>query len=226
MCPSESIRPQQYMVDETAFDHGGISRFNAWFFNAFEGYINTIAETHKAKAMEGLNGGSILEIGAGTGANLGYLQPDTHLYAVEPSLAMHRRLRDKAEKADIQLTILGTGAESIPLPDDSMDEAIATLVLCTVEDPTAVLSEVRRVLKPGGRFRFVEHVAAPPGTLRRKIQKWVRRPWGWVFEGCDPGLDTPGLLELAGFEKLTVERRLFRRSLFYPANSAIWGQAG
>ncbi len=216
---------QQDLVDETAFDHGAISRFNAWFFNAFERYINSISRTHKARAFDGLSGDSILEIGAGTGANMRFLPGDAHLYAVEPSLRMHRKLREKADRAGIQLTVLGTRAEEIPLPDNSVDEALASLVLCTVEDPERVLSEVRRVLKPGGAFRFVEHVAAAPGTLRRRLQDRIKRPWGWLFEGCDPARATPDLLERAGFDTLTLERRNLHRSVFYPVNTAVWGEA-
>lgn len=216
---------QQGMVDGSAFDHGTISRFNAWFFNAFERYINSIARTHKRNAFEDMEGETILEIGAGTGANLSFVPPQAHVYAVEPSLRMHDRLADKAKRSGVDLTILGTKAEEIPLPDDSVDEAVATLVLCTVEDPQAVLAEVRRVLKPGGVFRFVEHVAAPSGTLRRRVQRLIMRPWGWLFEGCDPGRETPELLEQAGFENLILEKKLFEHSVFYPVNTAVWGRA-
>ncbi len=216
---------QRDMIDDKAFDHGAISRFNSWFFNAFETYINRIAEHHKTQALRGISGTSILEIGAGTGANFSYVPDGARLYAVEPSLRMHDRLRAKAASAGVELTVLGTGAEQIPLPDNSMDEVVATLVLCTVDDPGAVLAEVRRVLRPGGSFRFVEHVAAGDRTLRRKVQRWIRRPWGWLFEGCNPALETPALVEAAGFDEVTIERRMFRRSLFYPVNTAAWGMA-
>jgi ubiquinone/menaquinone biosynthesis C-methylase UbiE len=209
----------------TAFHHGAISRFNAWFFTAFAGYINHIARHHKRSAFDGLGAGTVLEIGAGTGANVGLLAPGTHLIALEPSLAMHDRLRARCEAAGLELTVLPTGAEAIPLPDESVDEVICSLVLCTVHDPAQVLREVRRVLRPGGRFRFVEHVAAPRPGLRRAIQRAIRRPWGWVFEGCRPDRHTPTLIEQAGFSELRLERRRFRRSLFFPVNTAACGVA-
>ncbi|HEX6418275.1 MAG TPA: class I SAM-dependent methyltransferase [Acidimicrobiales bacterium] len=209
----------------SAFDHGAISRFNAWFFTAFARYLNHVARHHKSAAFADLRGDAVLEVGAGTGANLGYLPPGTHLYAVEPSLRMHGRLRRRCAAAGIEVTILATGAESIPLPDGSMDEVICSLVLCTVPDPERALAEIRRVLRPGGTFRFVEHVAAPPGRLRGRVQRAIRRPWGWLFEGCDPHRHTAETVERAGFAAVRHERRKLRHSVFWPANTAAWGVA-
>jgi ubiquinone/menaquinone biosynthesis C-methylase UbiE len=217
--------PQPIDQEGQAFDHGAISRFNAWFFTAFARYINHIARHHKQAAFDGLDSPVVLEIGAGTGANFGFLAPGTTLYAVEPSLQMHDRLRSRAEVAGIDLTVFATGAESIPLPDASVDEVICSLVLCTVSDPARVLAEVRRVLRPGGRFRFTEHVVAPRRGVRRAIQRAIRRPWGYVFEGCDPGRDTIAAIESAGFSELRVQRRKFRRSFFVTVNTAAWGVA-
>lgn len=220
-------RPAQVteMRDDRAFDNGAISRFNAWFFTAFARYINHIADRHKHSAFAGLRAGTVLEIGAGTGANIGFLPTGTHLIALEPNLAMHDRLRERCADAGVELTVLATGAESIPLPDDSVDEVICSLVLCTVADPAQALAEVRRVLRPGGRFRFVEHVAAPRPGLRRAVQRAMRRPWGWVFEGCRPDRPTPELVAAAGFADATVERRRFRHSVFFVVNTAAWGVA-
>lgn len=210
---------------EAAFDHGAISRFNAWFFTAFAGYINHIAATHKERAFSGLAGGTVLEIGAGTGANLARIPPGARLLAVEPSLRMHERLRARAEAAGVDITVVPTGAESIPLPDASVDEVISSLVLCTVRDPERAVAEVRRVLRPGGRFRFVEHVAERPRHPRSGVQRAIRKPWGWVFEGCDPHRNTPHVVEQAGFGSVQITRRRFRHSLFWPVNSAVWGIA-
>ena len=210
---------------EGAFDHGARSRFNAWFFRVFDRYINRLSRGHKAAAFDSLERGRVLEIGAGVGANLAYMARGTELIAVEPNLRMHEALRARCERAGIDLTIISGGAESIPLPDGSVDEVICSLVLCTVEDPERVLGEVRRVLRPGGRFRFVEHVAAPRRGPRRLVQRLIRRPWGWVFEGCNPGPHTVSLVEAAGFNDLRLERRNFKRSLFWPVNTAVCGLA-
>jgi ubiquinone/menaquinone biosynthesis C-methylase UbiE len=207
-----------------AFHHGAISRFNAWFFTAFAGYINHITHHHKRAAFADLAGDTVLEIGAGTGANISYLPAGAKLYALEPSLAMHDRLRERCHTAGLEVTVLATGAENIPLPGSSVDEVICSLTLCTVADPARVLTEVRRVLRPGGRFRFVEHVAATPG-IRRVVQRAIRRPWGWLFEGCRPDRHTPDVVQAAGFSQVRVQRRRLRHSAFFPVNSAAWGVA-
>ena len=224
----QQIDTERHDVDEAppasgSFDHGARSGFNAWFFGVFDRYINHLARTHKQSAFAGLGGGRVLEIGTGVGANLGYLAPGTELIALEPNVRMHDRLRKRAKAAGIGLTIVAGGAEAIPLPDSSVDEVICSLVLCTVQDPVQVLAEIRRVLRPGGRFRFVEHVAAPRRGPRRLVQRVIRRPWGWVFEGCNPGPHTVALLEEAGFSSLELQPRKFKRSLFWPVNTGVWG---
>lgn len=210
---------------DLAFDHGAISRFNAWFFTTFAGYLNRLGEQHKRAAFQGLDASIVVEIGAGTGANIGHLKAGSHLYAVEPNLRMHDQLRRRCEAAGLHLTILPTGAEAIPLPDTSVDEVICTLVLCTVPNPHKVLAEVRRVLRPGGRFRFVEHVAAPQGSIRSSVQRAIRKPWGWLFEGCDPHRHTLALVREAGFTSLHIQEHKLQRSPFWPVNTAAWGIA-
>ena len=98
-------------------------------------------------------------------------------------------------------------------------------MLCHVPDRPRAFAEIRRVLRPGGTFRFVEHVQAPRWGVRRTVQRAIRRPWGWVFEGCDPTRRTTTLVEQAGFSHLTLHRRKLRASLFYPVNTAVWGVA-
>jgi ubiquinone/menaquinone biosynthesis C-methylase UbiE len=212
-------------ITEGAFDNGARSGFNAWFFDRLDRYINYASRTHKRSAFAGLEGGTVVEIGAGAGANIRYLPAGTKLIAIEPNLRMHDRLRRRCKRAGIDLTIVAGGAEAIPLDDGSVDEVICSLVLCTVSDTDGVLAEIQRVLRPGGRFRFVEHVAAPHRGIRRAVQRAIRRPWGWVFEGCNPGKDTVGFLQAAGFDTLEVEHKKFRRSLFWPVNTAVWGIA-
>lgn len=211
--------------EDLAFDHGAISRFNVWFFTSLVGYINHITSRHKSRAFAGITANDVLEIGAGTGANIAFLPQGTHLYAVEPSLRMHEGLLRRCERAGIDVTVIPTGAQVIPLPSASVDEVICSLVLCTVPDADAVLAEIRRVLRPGGQFRFVEHVAAPEGTFRAWVQVWIRRPWGWLFEGCDPHRETLDSIFDSGFRSVRYERRKLRHSLFWNVNTAVWGIA-
>lgn len=213
-------------VDATpAFDHGAVSRFNAWFFDVFDRYINHIARRHKQAAFGGIDADVVAELGAGVGANLGYLPAGSRLVAVEPSLQMHDRLRERAAEAGIHLELLAHGAESLPLEDAAYDEVICSLVLCAASDPDRILAEVRRILRPGGRFRFIEHVAAATWSPRRWLQRVLRRPWAWLFEGCTLDRDTGARVRAAGFSDVQLANERFHRSLFVPVNTTIWGVA-
>ena len=111
-------------------------------------------------------------------------RPARSLIAIEPNPYMHARLRRAARRSGVELEIRSVVGERIDLPDASAEAVISSLVLCTVSDPAAVLAEIRRILRPGGRFSFAEHVAAKPRTPTRWSQRILRRPWAWVFEGC------------------------------------------
>lgn len=207
------------------FDHGLRGRLNAWFFEAFDDRIARLTAPLKKRAFSDLRGERVLEIGAGVGANLRYLPAGATLVAVEPNIRMHDALTRRCVRAGVPLELVTASAERMPLPDGSVDEVVCSLVLCTVPDPAAVLAEVRRVLRPGGRFRFVEHVAAEPGSVRSRVQRSIRRPWGWMFEGCDPHRDTAAAIEGAGFAHVSLSRRTLRSGLFYPVGTAISGVA-
>ena len=101
---------------------------------------------------------------------------------------------------------------------------ISSLVLCTVTDPERVVAEVLRILRPGGRYCFVEHVAAPGGTLTRRTQRVVRRPWSWVFEGCSCERDLAAVIGAAGFASTQVDRYRIHTPLV-PFNTQIAGWA-
>jgi ubiquinone/menaquinone biosynthesis C-methylase UbiE len=158
-------------------------------------------------------GGRTLELGAGTGHNLEhYTDAVSELVASEPDPHMAKRLRRKAEEnppAAGKVEVVETGAEKLPFEDDSFDTVVATLVLCTVSDPTAVASETARVLKPGGRLLFLEHVRAEPGSRTERWQDRLERPWGWMAAGCHPNRDTEGLLESSSFTLENVEHTEF-----------------
>jgi SAM-dependent methyltransferase len=209
----------------TTFEHGTLGRFNAWFFDTFDRYINAVSRRHKQRAFADIDPGRVLEIGAGVGANFDYLPPGTRLVAVEPNEAMHARLARRACEQHIDLELVGAPAEALPIPDASVDTVICSLVLCTVEDPAAAISEIRRVLRPGGTFRFVEHVAAHPLSPRRWIQTTIGRPWSWLFEGCQLCRDTGSVIRSAGFAEVDIQRSRFRFSVFVPVNTVISGRA-
>lgn len=166
----------------------------------------------------------LVEIGPGAGANFRYYPPGTRVIAFEPNRALHDRLRQAAERHGIELDLRAHGAEALDLPDASADAVVATLVLCTVPDPAKVLAEIRRVLRPGGRLLFIEHVAAPAGTALRTLQRIVRRPWRWVAEGCCVDRDTAATLAAAGFDSLRLEHFRLKGPLV-PVAPHIAGEA-
>lgn len=209
----------------STFHNGAIGGLNAWFFDTFDRYVNFISRRQKHHAFAGILPGTVLEIGAGVGANFDHLPPDTRLIAVEPNEAMHPRLLERAAERSIDLELVGAPAERLPVPDDSVDTVICSLVLCTVTDPDAVVAEVRRVLRPGGTFRFVEHVAAHPTSPRRWVQAAIARPWAWLFEGCQLCRDTATSIETAGFADVSLHRSRLRLSVFTPVNTVISGEA-
>ncbi|HYJ74029.1 MAG TPA: methyltransferase domain-containing protein [Kineosporiaceae bacterium] len=196
---------------------------NALFFGVLDGYLDRLLRPYKRRVFADLPA-TVVELGPGVGANLRYLAPGTRLIAIEPNRAMHSRLRTRAARARVDLDLHDAVGDRLDLPDASVDAVISSLVLCTVPDPAAVVAEVRRVLRPGGRFAFVEHVAAAEGTLLRRLQRVVRRPWGWAFEGCSCERDLRAVVEAAGFADTTItDHRL--RSPFLPANTQIAGVA-
>lgn len=148
----------------------------------------------------------VVEIGAGAGPNAPLLPPGTRWIAVEPNVHFHPHLRAQAEAHGLDLEIRDGTAEALPVGDAEADAVVSTLVLCSVASPEASLAEVQRVLRPGGRFVFVEHVAAPRGSGLRWAQRVVRGPWRLVGDGCRLDRETGALIEAAGFAEVEIER--------------------
>ena len=197
--------------------------FNATFFAAMDRYIDRRLRSHKRRIFADLPD-RVLEIGSGVGANLRYLRPGTQLIAVEPNRYMHRRLRANAARRDVTLQLRGVPAEQLDQPEASVPVVISSLVLCSVPDPAATLAWVHRVLEPGGRFAFAEHVAAPDRCATRRVQRAVRRPWAWLFDGCSCERDLATAIEAAGFADVDIKRYRVR-SPFVPFNTHISGIA-
>ena len=150
--------------------------------------------------------GRTIDLGAGTGANLGlYPGSVTELVLAEPDPHMLRKLRPKVEEAGIGAEVVQAGAEQLPFEDSSFDTAIFTLVLCTVPDPAAALAEVARVLRPGGRLLFVEHVRAEDRGLAR-WQDRLECPWRFFGDGCHCNRDTMAAIEAAPFAVEAVDK--------------------
>jgi SAM-dependent methyltransferase len=209
---------------ETGFEqHAVRGRFNAAFFRVMDPYIEWNLRSRKQRVFSGLPR-EVVEIGPGVGANIRYLPAGSTLVAIEPNRYMHGPLRDAAHRHGVQLDLRERMAEQTGLPDSSADSVISSLVLCSVQNPAAVLAEVRRILRPGGTFRFLEHVLARAATPTRAAQRVLRRPWAWIFEGCSCERDLEQSVRAAGFESVVIDRYRVHTP-FLPFNTHIAGIA-
>jgi len=198
-------------------------RFNAAFFQLMGPYLEWNLRRHK-RITFGQLPREVVELGSGVGANLRYLPDGATLVAVEPNLHMHRRLQSAADRRGVHLELHDRVAEDTGLADQSVDTVISSLVLCSVADPARVLAEVRRILRPGGSYHFVEHVAARAGTPTRAVQRMLRRPWAWTFEGCSCERDLETAVRAAGFSSVAIDRYRLHTP-FVPFNTHIAGTA-
>lgn len=154
--------------------------------------------------------GEVVEVGAGDGLNFPHYPPAvTHVLAVEPEPHLRSLAREAASHAPVPVEVVDGLAERLPCTDGSADAVVVSLVLCSVADQTAALREIRRVLKPGGRLRFLEHVRADtPGLVR--VQRVLDATlWPRVAGGCHTGRDTAAAIERAGFTIQSLDRYLF-----------------
>jgi SAM-dependent methyltransferase len=203
--------------------HAVRGRFNAAFFRVTDPYIEWNLRPRKERVFSDLPR-EVVEIGPGVGANIRYLPPGSTLIAIEPNRYMHGPLRETAHRYGVRLELRECMAEQTGLPDGSADSVISSLVLCSVHDPAAVLAEMRRILRPGGTFRFVEHVVAEAATPTRLAQRVLRRPWAWIFEGCSCERDLEQAVRAAGFASVTIDRYRLHTP-FLPFNTHIAGIA-
>jgi len=151
--------------------------------------------------------GRVLELGAGTGLNLEhYPQAIESLTMVEPDPHMTKQLRQKLADSgrSAEVSVVEAPGEELPFPDSSFDTVVVTLVFCTVPDQAASLSEIKRVLAPGGELLFLEHVRAHDEGLA-KWQDRLEGPWKFLADGCRCNRDTVSAIGAAGFELGEVE---------------------
>jgi len=154
----------------------------------------------RARLLDGLDG-QVLDVGAGTGANLPYLRQASRVVAAEPDAAMRRRLAARLAQAAVPVELSSDPAERLRYPDASFDAVVFTLVLCSVASPDRALAEARRILRPSGRLIILEHVRGT-GT-RARWQDRLTPLWSRLNAGCQLGRDTAAAVARAGF---TFER--------------------
>ncbi|MBI5894979.1 MAG: class I SAM-dependent methyltransferase [Desulfobacterales bacterium] len=198
-------------------------RLNAWLLHQADNLMDRIYGARKRFIYSQLPS-TVVEIGPGAGANLRYYAPHTRVIAIEPNRAMHPVLKARARRYGLDLEIRTIKGESIDLPDQSVSAVVGSLVLCSVDDPARVLSEVRRILEPGGRYIFLEHVAALPGTRLRGLQHRLLAAWRWLFDGCHLNRDTHLAIRQAGFSNVDMDCFMMR-SPWLPFAPHIFGRA-
>lgn len=144
--------------------------------------------------------GDVVEIGAGVGTNFAHYPPEARVRAFEPDPFMLERARPNVTP---NVSLEQAPAEHLPAPDASADAVVTTLVLCTVDDVSASLAEIRRVLRPGGELRFIEHVRS--GGALGRVQDFVQPVYGWFSGGCQANRRTEQALRDAGFDFTRIE---------------------
>lgn len=154
--------------------------------------------------------GRVLEVGAGNGLNFRHYPPAvTRVLAVEPETRLREAARRAATSAPVPVEVVGGLAERLPAADGEFDAVVACLVLCSVRDQAAALREIRRVLAPGGRLRFLEHVRADTPGIRR-AQRVIDATVGpLLLGGCHCDRDTVAAIERAGLRVGRIDRFLF-----------------
>ena len=168
----------------------------------------------RASLLAGVRG-DVLEVGAGTGANMAHYPPAVErLVLVEPDRYMRRKLSNKlaASGRTNSADIIDRTLEKLDLPDESFDFVVATLVLCSVIDLDEALTEICRMIKPGGAFVFLEHVAAEARPGRLKWQRRLQPVWKRVAGNCHLARNTASAILEAGFVIEAVTRESMRKA--------------
>src|SRR5215472_14450789 len=199
------------------------ARFYAWMSPARDrgGVID-----HRRRLLAGLRG-EVLEVGAGNGLNFAHYPAGvTRVLAVEPDPYLRQIAGERGGQAPVAVEVSDGVAESLPGADGSFDAAVVTLVLCSVADQRAVLAEVRRVVRPGGELRFLEHVRADTPGLRRVQRALDATVWPPLLGGCHVGRDTLSVIAGAGFIVTRSEAFQFPvTQIPLPASPHVWGIA-
>jgi ubiquinone/menaquinone biosynthesis C-methylase UbiE len=193
---------------ETSVEHQATSPYAVWLrimamlYDPFLWLGEIAGMRRRRRALVAEARGLVVEIGAGTGLNVAhYPNAVDELVLTEPEPGMRRKLARRLERQGRVARIIDAPAERLPLPDASVDTVVATLVLCTVDDPESALREIARVLRADGQLRFIEHVRASSRFLAA-CQDKLLKPWRGFAGGCVCNRPTLELMRACGF---TVE---------------------
>jgi ubiquinone/menaquinone biosynthesis C-methylase UbiE len=187
----------------TKVHHPLFARVYAWASTRMDA---SVLGAHRDRLLAGL-AGRVVEVGAGNGLNFAHY-PDavTHVLAVEPEAHLRGLAVAAAPRAPVPIEVVDGTADALPAPDAGYDAAVASLVLCSVPDVPAALAEIRRVLRPGGELRFLEHVRADTPGLARVQRVLDATVWPALGGGCHTHRDTAAAIEAAGFTITDVTR--------------------
>lgn len=180
------------------------SIFASIYSRGMHRYEDFIAQ-RKQKLFEGIHG-HVLEIGPGPGGNFRFFSDVKSWVGVEPNQAMISILEQNLESSRLTGEIQQQSASHLTWPENHFDFVVGTLVLCSVDRPESVLKEVKRVLKPGGRYLFIEHVRDPSWKLRQRVQRFLRFGWKITAAGCRTDLDSYKLIGENGFSEVDAEQ--------------------
>ncbi|KAL0701275.1 hypothetical protein Bca4012_057397 [Brassica carinata] len=202
-----------------------------WYDELFAWSMDTSMEPYKMKLFDNLVGKAekVLEIGVGTGPNFKYLSaiPNVSVVGVDPNAKMESYARKSAAEAGLKpevFSFIHAVAEAIPLEDASVDAVVGTLVLCSVTDVTRTLNEIKRVLRPGGVYLFIEHVAGEDGSFLRLVQNVLDPLQQVVADGCHLTRRTGDYISEARFNRGADINKVSLSRLAY-LSSHVYGVA-
>ncbi len=160
---------------------------------------------HRRAALEGVEG-DVIEIGFGSGKNLQhYPESVRKVVGVEPHGGFSKFAKKRVRRAKFPVDVVGLSGEQIAADTASFDTAVSTFTMCSIAGLDAALAQVRRVVKPNGRFHFLEHGFGPTAGVQR-LQKRLNRPWGAVMGGCRLDVKIDEVVTGAGFELESLEK--------------------
>jgi ubiquinone/menaquinone biosynthesis C-methylase UbiE len=162
-------------------------------------WLNDAGEVENRIELVGEARGLVLELGCGNGLNFEHYRKATSVVALEPQPAMLALARGRAALAPIAVRLVRGLGETLPFPDGTFDTVVASLVLCSVVDPSRVASEMARVLRPGGEVRFLEHVRSA-GRSAAAFQDLIAPVWAFFGGDCHPNRDAVATIRDSGFD--------------------------
>ena len=185
-------------------------RFFAWYYPKVVGRAEEAGQAETRRQLLSGASGRTLEIGAGSGFNLPhYTEAVTELVVSEPSPHMREHLRERLEADPPPVgswELVDASAEELPFDDESFDTVTGGFIMCSIPDPEAAVSEIARVLRPGGRYIFLEHVHAGDGTMLGRFQDLIEIPHRYFAAGCHPNRRTWETIESSPLEVERMDR--------------------